>query len=186
VIDLVVVGVSLGGLEAVTRLLTPLPKPLPITIAIAQHRADIGHHLAEILSSRTGLEVSDADDQAQVLPGRVYLAPANYHLLVDGGIFELSIDPPVNAARPSIDVLFESVADSCAERALAVLLTGSSGDGAAGLAAIAHRGGITVVQDPAEAESPIAPNTALMMMQPTHVLKLDGIASLLVEHCKKR
>ena len=185
-IELVVVGASLGGLEAVTRILSPLPQPLSIAIVIVQHRADIGHHLAQVLSTRTGLVVIDADDEVRLEPGRVYLAPANYHLLIEGNQFELSVDPPVNAARPSIDVLFESVADTCAARTVAVLLTGSSPDGAAGLRAIARRGGITVVQDPGEAESPIAPGAALALMKPSHVLSLDGIAALLVEICRRK
>jgi two-component system, chemotaxis family, protein-glutamate methylesterase/glutaminase len=185
-IDLVVLGASLGGFDALTRLLSRLPKPFPLTMAIVQHRADIGHHLADILSARTGIEVIEADDQASIDPGRVYVAPVNYHLLVDAHSFELSVDEPVHAARPSIDVLFESVADCCAERTLAVLLTGSSEDGAAGLAAIAKRGGITVVQDPREAESPIAPTAALACMKPAHVLTIEGIASLVVEVCRQQ
>ena len=183
--QLIAVGASLGGLDALTRLLTPLPRDLPIPIAIVQHRTSESQ-LAAILTARTGLEVVEPDDQAGVEPGRVYLAPPNYHLIVEGLQFELSIDELVNFARPSIDVLFESVADSFGERAMAVLLTGASDDGAAGLAAVDRRGGITVVQDPDEAESPIAPRAALELIQPTHVLPLNAIAGLVVQISRTR
>ena len=179
--EVIAIGASLGGLDALVRVLEPLPKDLPVPIAIVQHRrADGDSRLAELLSSRTGIRVVEAEAQAEVAPGKVYLAPSDYHLLIEGDTFELSLDPPVNFARPSIDVLFESLADS-GRAAIGVLLTGSSVDGAAGIARLAQRDAITIVQDPADAESPIAPQAALLRMNPTYVLSIAGVGALIAE-----
>ena len=178
---LIAIGASLGGLEALVRVLEPLPKELPVPIVIVQHRRGSDSELAKLLSARTGLEVVDAEAQSPVAAGRVVLAPGDYHLLVEGGVFELSLDAPVSFARPSIDVLFQSIADSRPGGAVGVLLTGASEDGARGLAMLAEQGAITVVQDPADAESPVAPAAALRMLTPAHVLSIGEIGALLSE-----
>jgi two-component system, chemotaxis family, protein-glutamate methylesterase/glutaminase len=185
-LEVIAIGASLGGLDAVPKILARIPRAIPVPVVVVQHRAQSPDpRLAEILAVRTGLKVIEADDQSELRPGTVYVAPPNYHLLVDDGMFELSIDAPVLFARPSIDVLFESIAHSTAKHAAGVLLTGSSDDGARGIAALQKRGFMTVVQDPEEAESPIAPRAALARCKPSYVLSLSGIAALLEEVCSR-
>lgn len=179
--DLVVVGASLGGLAALQTLLSGLPEGFTVPIAIAQHRRPDGDsRLAELLAKKTPLRVREPDDKDAIERGIVYLAPADYHLLVERpGAFALSVDEPVVFARPSIDVLFESAAEAYGRRVAAVLLTASSEDGAAGMAAVAEGGGVTVIEDPASAASPVAGLAALARTRVQHVLPIGEIGPLL-------
>lgn len=179
--DLVVVGASLGGLAALQTLLSGLPDGFAVPIAIAQHRRpDNGSRLVELLAKKTPLRVREPDDKEAMEPGTVYVAPADYHLLVERpGAFALTVDEPVVFARPSIDVLFESAAEAYGRRLAAVLLTASSDDGAAGMAAVAAGGGATVVEDPASAASPVAVLAALARTRVQHVLPVAEIGPLL-------
>lgn len=180
--ELIVIGASLGGLDALTTILGALPEGFLVPIAIAQHRrADGDSRLADIFSRKTTLPVREPEDKDPVEPGHVYVAPADYHLLLDGERFSLSIDAPVSYARPSIDVLFESAAEAFGPSLVAVLLTGASEDGASGIAAAARRGGQTLVQDPATALSPIAPRAALARTRPDFVGSVEQIARRLAE-----
>ncbi len=114
---IVVIGASLGGLHAVETLLRSLPADFPRPVAIVQHReAGSDDRLGDLLQSHTALPVGEAEDKETIVPGRVYLAPADYHLLIENGDFALSTEPPVWCARPSIDVLFESAAEARARR----------------------------------------------------------------------
>jgi two-component system, chemotaxis family, protein-glutamate methylesterase/glutaminase len=175
--DVVAIGASLGGLNAVETLLEALPKTYPAALLIVQHRrADSDSRLLELLRSHSRLPVSEPEDKQPLEPGHVYLAPPNYHMLVERGLLSLSIDPPVAFARPSIDVLFESVADAYGPRAVGVVLTGSNHDGAAGAAAIKRRGGIVLVQDPSSAEAPETPRAALAATCVDAVLRLPALA----------
>jgi two-component system, chemotaxis family, protein-glutamate methylesterase/glutaminase len=161
-VKMVAVGVSLGGLTALRSFLRPLPTNFAPAIAIAQHRrADADSHLADLLASACALPVIEPEDKEPICDGHVYVAPANYHLLVAAGVCWLTVDAPVSYARPSIDVLFESVADTYGPAGIAVVLTGSSDDGAAGTRAIKRAGGTVLVQDPRTAESPILPRAAI-------------------------
>ena len=183
--DVVVMGASWGGLRALGTILTELPEDFPIPIVVAQHR-DVDAEedlLAHLLNRRTGLCVEDADDKKPLQAGKVLLSPPGYHLLIADGVVDLSVDEPVQFARPSIDVLFETAADEYGPRALGVLLTGANADGAAGLAEIQRRGGRTIVQDPATAERREMPEAALAAMQPDHVVALDDVARVLTELC---
>ncbi len=174
----VAVGASLGGLHASQKLLTPLPRNMPVPLAIVQHRLPTADsRLVALLAARTQLAVVEPEDKEVIRNGYVYLAPGDYHLLVDEGVFALSTEAPVAFARPSIDVFFESVADVYAERALALILTGSSEDGAVGAEAIKNYGGWVWVQDPKDAESPIAPKAVLERLKPDAVLTLDEMAA---------
>jgi two-component system, chemotaxis family, protein-glutamate methylesterase/glutaminase len=181
--DVVVIGASWGGLKAIEQLLAALPGDFPVPIVIAQHRdADSEDELlAKLLGRHTELRVADADDKAELVPGTVLLSPPGYHLLVSEECVELSVDAPVQFARPSIDVLFDSAAETFGHRVLGVLLTGANSDGAEGLAEIARRGGRTIVQDPDTAERPEMPRAALARLQPDHVLALEDVARLLRE-----
>jgi two-component system chemotaxis response regulator CheB len=184
-VELVVMGASLGGIDALERVLRALPEGLGAAVAIVQHRrADAGSRLGELLDSRSTLPVYEVEDKMPMAPAAVYLAPADYHLLVESRGFALSIDEPVCAARPSIDVLFESAADVFGDRLVGVLLTGASEDGADGIARVKAAGGVTIVQEPTEAASPIAPRAALARCQVDHVLTLDAIGPLLARLCK--
>jgi len=180
--DMVVVGASSGGLQAFRELLGALPARFPVPLAVVQHRrADSGSRLAELLDAATSLEVREADDRETPAAGTVYLAPPGYHLLVEAGAFRLSVDPPESYARPSIDVLFESATEAFGRRVAGVLLTAASEDGAQGIAAIAARGGLTIVEDPETAFSPIAPRAALARARVQYVRPLGQIAPLLLD-----
>lgn len=158
---LVVIGTSLGGLRALEAVLCGLPRGFPLPIVIVQHRGKAADAaLAAVLRERTTLPVSEPMDKETLLPGHVYVAPADYHLLVDRDGLALSTDAPVCHARPSIDVLFESAAEARGSGVVGVVLTGSNEDGARGAARIKQRGGRVVVEDPATAESPIMPRAA--------------------------
>jgi two-component system chemotaxis response regulator CheB len=182
--EMVAVGTSLGGFEALKEVLGNLPEDFPAPIAIVQHRSgeDSGG-MIRLLAAHTRLPVFEVEDKDEIVSGCVYLSPANYHLIVERGRFALSADQPVMYARPSIDVLFESVADSFGPRAIGVLLTGMSRDGTAGLLRIKERGGLAVVQDPVSAEGPTMPSSAIASVAVDRILPLRDIAPFLVELC---
>jgi two-component system chemotaxis response regulator CheB len=175
--EIVVIGTSWGGLNALTAVVSRLPGDfgLPVTIVQHRHRASEGL-LRELLQDRTTLHVCEVEDKAPMMPGTIYIAPADYHVLIEPGFFSLTTDPPVRFSRPSIDVTFISAADAFAERTIGVVLTGANDDGAIGLRRIADRGGRAIVQDPATAESPVMPRAALAQVQGARVLPLEGIA----------
>jgi two-component system chemotaxis response regulator CheB len=184
--ELVVMGGSLGSFQALKELLGGLPADFPLPVAIALHRAGSdGASLPRLLQRYTQLRVEDVEDKEPIVPGKVYLAPIGYHLLIDSGSFALSTDAPVWFARPSIDVLFESAADIYGSRVVGVALTSSSQDGAAGLAAIKMKGGLAIVQDPHTAESPVLPRAALACTTVDNVLPLPEIAPFLAERCRR-
>jgi two-component system chemotaxis response regulator CheB len=179
--DLAVVGASLGGLHALSALLAALPATFPLPLVIVQHRGrEADESLLSALRRASGLPLVEAEDKQMLQPGAVYLAPADYHLLVERGSLALSTEGPVLYARPAIDVLFESAADAYAERVIGVVLTGASADGAQGLAAIKARGGCAIVQEPADAECPVMPQAALDAAPADYVLPLAEIAPLLI------
>jgi two-component system chemotaxis response regulator CheB len=183
--EVVAIGASLGGLHAVETLLEVLPPGYGCAIVIAQHRrADEGSRLCELLGSHCVLPVCEPEDKQPIERGHVYLAPANYHLLVEPGSLSLSIDPPVNHARPSIDVLFESLADAYGPRGIAVMLTAASNDGAAGASAVKRAGGHLLVQEPSSAERADGPLAVLEATTADSVLELHGIGQRLVELCR--
>jgi len=180
--QLVVVGTSLGGLNALKTLLSGLTKEFELPVAVVQHREpQSGPGLVQILQEHCPLPIREAEDKDEILSGRVYLAPPDYHLLVDGRRFALSTDAPVRHARPSIDVLFESAAEAYGTSAVGVILTGASEDGSLGLARIKERGGLTIAQEPATAECGVMPASAIAATSVDYVLPLSGIAPLLVE-----
>jgi two-component system chemotaxis response regulator CheB len=136
--------------------------------------------LRTLLQRESALPVNEVTDKEVILPGWIYLAPANYHLLIDQGTFALSTEAPVHYARPSIDLLFASAADTYGERAIGVILTGASDDGAQGAAEIKARGGLVVVQQPETAESRVMPESAIAATEVDQVLPLSEIAAFLV------
>jgi two-component system chemotaxis response regulator CheB len=177
--ELVAVGTSLGGLKALMTVLGGLPAQLRVPILVAQHRATDGdgQGLATLLQQHTPLKVQEAEDKMTIAAGSVYLAPADYHLLVEErGLLALSTDTPVNSARPSIDVLFETAAEAYGPSLVAVLLTGASADGAGGLSTVKARGGRAIVQDPATAESSTMPAAGIAAAEVDYVVPLEHVA----------
>jgi two-component system, chemotaxis family, protein-glutamate methylesterase/glutaminase len=182
---LVAIGASWGGLDAIGRLLSALPRDLGAAIAVAQHRGRdlVRNGLKALLATRCALPLEEADDKTAIRLGHVYLAPADYHLLVERGTFALSVDEPVHFTRPSIDVLLQSAADAYGPQAIGIVLTGSNQGGAAGLARVKERGGFTIVQDPDTAERREMPDAAIAASVIDRVLPLEQIPPLLVELC---
>jgi len=182
-IEAVVMGASAGGLEALGMVLEGLPSGYRPPILVVQHiPASAPTHLAEIFARRTRLQVKEADDKDQLRSGMLYFAAPGYHLLVEADrSLSLSQDDAVHFSRPSIDVLFESAADTWGAQVAGVLLTGANEDGAAGLEAIHRNGGLTVIQDPAEAAMPTMPRAALQRFAPDYILPLRDIHRLLRE-----
>ena len=185
-IELCVIGASWGGLHAVSTVLGSLcGEQLRASVVIAQHRSaeSMEGVLPELLGNAGTLPVRDANDKERIEPGTVYVAPPDYHLLIDGGHFALTTDERVQFARPSVDVLFETAAEAYGDRVLGVVLTGANADGAAGLRAIRQHGGMTVVQDPRTAERKAMPEAALAATPVDAVLPLEEIGPFLARHC---
>jgi two-component system, chemotaxis family, protein-glutamate methylesterase/glutaminase len=175
--EIVVVGTSAGGLKALQTMLGALSPVFPLPIVVVQHRSkDSDGQLCEYLAGDVSLPVSEPEDKEEIMPGRVYLAPRDYHLLIETRSFALSTARPLGFARPSIDVLFESAADQFRERTIGVILTGANRDGARGLAAIKSRGGFAIVEDPSSAASREMPEAAITFTKPDLVLPLNEIA----------
>jgi len=185
VYELIVIGTSWGGLEALSRLLAGLHDDIHQPIVIAQHRSpeseDIA--LARLLQHHTRRIVVDPDDKTPLEHDHVYLGPPDYHVLVEEGHLALSTDAPVQFARPSIDVLFGSAADAYGDRTIGIVLTGANADGAEGLARIKDRGGVAIVQDPATSEKRTMPDAAIAATVPDAVLPLEAIPDFVFELC---
>lgn len=178
--EIAVVGTSWGGLAALHQILGALPSSFNLPIVVVQHRhKDSGQFLPRVLQDDTRLSVCEVEDKSPIVGGSVYIAPANYHVLVERGHLSLSTDDPVAFSRPSIDVTFISAADTYRAAAVGVVLTGANSDGARGLKRIADRGGLAVVQRPDTAESPVMPAAALRFVPAARVLTLPEIAELL-------
>jgi two-component system chemotaxis response regulator CheB len=175
----VAVGVSAGGLLALRTLVSGLPADFDIPVAVVQHRSRDSELLCELLQECSHLEVAEASDKESIVPGRVYVAPPDYHLIVEPGYFALSTDEPVRFSRPSIDVMFASAADAYALDAIGVVLTGANADGARGLRKIVDRGGHAIVQDPATAEVRVMPQAAIRAVPEACVLPMPEIPAYL-------
>lgn len=180
-VDAVVIGASAGGVEALSALLPALPAGMRAAVCVVLHLPrEHRSLLVEIFAPRCAVPVREAQDKEPMEPGTVYFAPPDYHLLLDAGPrLALSVDDPVHYSRPSIDVLFQSAADLYGPRVLGLVLTGGNQDGASGLAAIRRAGGLTGVQDPAEALVPLMPECALAEGPVDFVLALPQLAALL-------
>ena len=180
--DIVALAASAGGLGAISTILSGLPGHFPAAIVIVQH-LDPRHRslMADILSRRTALHVKQAEEGDCLAPTTVYIAPPNRHLLVNpDGTLSLSQSELVHFVRPSADLLFESVAASYKDRAIAVVLTGTGSDGAMGVQAIKKMGGTVVVQDEKTSEFFGMPGAAIQTGSTDFVLPLDEITSALV------
>ncbi|MFJ2462554.1 chemotaxis protein CheB [Pseudomonas sp. NPDC087615] len=182
-IEAIVIGASAGGVEALLTLLGPLRPgfvlPIIVVLHLPQERRS---QLTEVFSRRLDIPVQEASDKQNIAAGTVYFATPGYHLSVEQDrSLSLSLEDRVHYSRPSIDYLFESAADVYGPALAAVLLTGANHDGARGLAQVKRLGGLTIVQDPADAQVATMPQAALNVLQPDHVLPIHGIGRLLVE-----
>ena len=182
----VVIGASYGGLYALMELLGALTTDFPCPIVVVQHRyadAPDEARLGQVLSRYSSVPVRDAEHGEPLMAPGVYLAPSDYHVIVDNGHLELTVDELVQYSRPSIDVLFESAARAFGSDVVGVLLTGFGHDGSGGMAAIRAAGGWTIAQDPDTALQPAMPRNAIAAGGVAEVLPLDAIAPRLIELC---
>ena len=178
--DIVVVGTSWGGLAALRTLVSGLPPDFMMAMVLVQHRhKDSDSLLRSLLQERSALEVCEVEDKMPLEHGRVYVAPPDYHTLVEPGHFALSTEAPVRYSRPSIDVTFTSAAHSYGHRTVGLVLTGANADGAEGLRRISDRGGLALVQDPTTAESPTMPAAAMKEVPRARVMPLREIVAYL-------
>lgn len=181
VYEAIVIGVSAGGMQALSTILPELPKDFSLPLIVVQHIQEGSKSgLSKYLDRISKILVKEADEKELIRPGTVYLAPASYHLLIEEDrTFSLSVDPRVNYARPSIDVLFESAADVYENGLIGVILTGANSDGSQGLKKIKQYGGLTIVQDPATAVAECMPLMAIQATEVDHVLRLEDIGPFL-------
>ena len=178
--DVAVVGTSWGGLAALRTLVAGLPADFQMGVVLVQHRhKDSDHLLRVLLQERSALTVCEVEDKMPLEHGTIYIAPPDYHTLVEPGHFSLSTEAPVRYSRPSIDVTFSSAADSYAHRTVGVVLTGANADGSDGLRRISDRGGMALIQDPSTAESPMMPTAAVRAVPRARVMPLAEMVAYL-------
>jgi two-component system, chemotaxis family, protein-glutamate methylesterase/glutaminase len=185
----IVIGSSAGGLQVLSLLLQVLPATYPYPVIVIQHRANEPDLLLEeVLQHKCVIKVKQADEKEKISFGTVYIAPPGYHLLIErDSSFSLSSDIPVKHSMPSIDVSFESAASVFKKRTIGIILTGASDDGSKGIAAIRANGGITIAQDPIEAQFPYMPRAAIQTGAVQMVLTVKQIGSMLAQqHFKSR
>lgn len=180
----IVIGTSAGGLFALSSLLQNLPVNYHLPLIIVQHRAkDQKNLLEEVLQARCRITIKQADEKERITKGFVYIAPPDYHLLIERDkTFSLTADEPISFSRPSIDVLFESAALTYRESLIGIILTGANNDGARGMKMIAQYGGLTIAQKPAEAEYPMMPAAAIQKTKIQHIWALAEIEDFLLNH----
>ncbi len=180
-IEALVIGASAGGIDALLRILPGLPEKPPYPVVVVLHLPDDrDSRLAEVFQQRLPMPVLQAQDKAPLCAGTLYFAPPGYHLSIESErCFSLSQEEPVHFSRPAIDILMSSAADAYGAALCGMLLTGASMDGAAGLAMIGEAGGLTVVQDPADAEITTMPTAAIRLRAPSLILPLHDIRTLL-------
>ncbi len=185
--DLIVIGASAGGVEALKKLVQRLPADFKASLLVVQHTAPSGPGLLpSIFESVGSLPASHAADQEIIEPGHIYVAPPDHHLTVAASCrLHLTRGTKENHVSPSVDVLFRSAALARGPHVIGVVSTGWLQDGAAGLRAIKERGGIAVVQDPQDAQVPSMPESALYHVQVDHCVPLDEMADLLVRLCQE-
>lgn len=176
----IVIGGSAGSLAMLLRIIPLLRREMNISVLIVMHRmASSEEVLLDVLDARTSFEVKEVDDKDELQKGVIYIAPADYHVLVEKGL-SLTLDDSekVNFSRPSIDVTFESAAMACGASLIAVLLSGANADGALGLKRVKEKGGVIIIQDPASADFPYMPERALEYVEPDLLLREDNIVKI--------
>lgn len=178
----VVIGASAGAVQALAAILPQLPPSYPLAVLLVVHvPPDRDNVLIPLFEAKCRMQVKEAEDKEPIAPSTLYFSPSDYHMLVEHDrTLALSLDPPVNFSRPSIDVLFESAADAFGPDLTGVVLTGANEDGALGLRAIFDAGGATLVEDPDQAFVRAMPQAALAACPSAQRLSLEGIATHLL------
>jgi two-component system chemotaxis response regulator CheB len=181
-IEAIAIGASAGAVQALLRILPALPADYPIPLFIVVHvPPDRSNALVSLFAAKCQITVREAEDKEPILPGTVYFAPSDYHLLVEADrSLSLSMDEPVNHSRPAIDVLLESAADAYGPALAAIVLTGANHDGAAGLKAVCAAGGTAIVQDFTDAQVATMPEAALAACPSAGVMTLDDLIPYLL------
>lgn len=181
--EAVVIGASAGGMEALKKLLTVLPKSLAAPIVIVQHLSPHSdNYLTRRLDELCKIHVKEADEKEKIIAGTAYIAPPNYHLLIEQDkTLSLSADVKVNFSRPSIDVLFDSAAEVFRKGLIGIILTGANNDGSKGLKTIRNFGGLAIVQEPESAEVKAMPRAAIEAAGADFILTIDQISNKLIE-----
>lgn len=177
----IVIGGSAGSIEVLLKLLPALPSTLSFVVIIVLHRKNSADSsLADLLSLKTASPIKEVEDKDPVVPGSMYLAPADYHLLIEKEqIFSLDDSEKVNYSRPSLDVTFESAADVFGHALVGILLSGANADGTAGLNAIKKAGGLIVAQKPETAQAGFMPQQAILHTPIDLILDVDELISLM-------
>ena len=185
---IILIGVSAGGMEALKTILFILPVDFPLPILVVQHlNASSDDFLAQFLNAECRMHVKEADEKEKIIAGSIYIAPANYHMLIeDDKTISLSMSEPVNYARPSIDVLFETAADVYFDSTIGIILTGASSDGSNGLKKVKDYHGLTIVQDPETAVAKIMPFSAIEKVNVDFILPLNKIGKFLISGLYKK
>jgi len=179
----IVIGVSAGGMNALGQILPRLPADFPLPVIVVQHISpQSDNYMIRHFDSISKVNVKEADEKEEILPGTVYFAPPNYHLMVETDFtFSLSVEARVNFSRPSIDVLFETAAEAYCDTLIGIILTGANNDGSRGLKRIKDCGGFTIVQNPANSEVSAMPEAAIKITKVDKILDLEKIAGVLVK-----
>jgi len=179
----IVIGVSAGGLEALKEILPELPRDFPAPIIVVQHRHPFSDDsLEKAMDDICQIKIRQINDKTLLESGVAYFAPPNYHVMIEEDMtFSLTLDPPVNYSRPSIDILFESASDIFGKHLVGIILTGANKDGSQGLAMIQKRGGLIIVQDPETASVDAMPLAAIAATQVNYILRLEVIAEMLIQ-----
>lgn len=184
--NIIVIGASAGGFDAVKKLIAALPPYFDASIFIVWHLSpDIKGILPDVLNKLNTIRASNARDKEPILPNRIYVAPPDHHLLIEQGRMRVTHGPKENRFRPAVDSLFRSAAHAYGAQVIGIVLSGALDDGTAGLWRIKFDGGITVVQDPAEAEVPSMPENAIAEVSIDYCLPILEIAKLLIEFSKE-
>ncbi|HEX4352787.1 MAG TPA: chemotaxis protein CheB, partial [Polyangiales bacterium] len=185
--DIVVIGASAGGVEALMTIVRDFPADLSAAVLIVLHVPAHGTSVLPQLLSRAGnLVAKHPVDAESVRHGRIYVAPPDHHMILRDGVVEVVLGPRENGHRPAIDPLFRSAARVYGERVIGVVLSGASDDATAGLLAIRARGGLTIVQDPDDAAYPSMPKSALQYVRPDHIAKAHEIGALIARLVSER
>jgi len=177
----VIIGGSAGSLKVLLHLIPKIDKTIDLPVIIILHRAnDAQSSLEQLLGDHTQLKVKEAEDKETLMPGVIYLAPPNYHLLVErAGTLSLDCSEKVQFSRPSIDVSFQSAAEVFGRRLLGIILSGANSDGTVGLAAIQECGGLVAIQNPRNADMPTMPVSALEAIDPDYIVNDNQIADII-------
>ncbi len=180
-IKAIIIGGSAGSFQVVNKILASLPKNYPYSVFLCLHRLKhVRTGFVEALSLKSGIPIMEPFDKDLIKPGIAYLAPANYHMYIDyTGRISLSTEEPVHHSRPSIDLCFFTAAQTYRNKLVGIILSGANKDGAAGLKMVSDLGGITIIQDPSEAEVPVMPKAAMDIMKVNHVMRTEEIIKYL-------